>query len=153
MRYVSGVLLFIVLFASRAFGGEVCAARLSELGRTPRLEQVHHLFAKENQFGMVNETKGTYLLVEARKDDLVLILYTSGLFDLFPIRREGSVKFCDTGSALRFEGLGRTESIVIENLVLQVDGGGPRRTFRLGPMPEALQRLHHFVGTRDIASP
>jgi hypothetical protein len=128
---------------------EECAAHFSELAKTERLKSVRALFQDRLYVGMVNETKGSYLILQAQDDALTIGFYTSGPFDLFGVKREGALQVCDDGSALRIIAIGREEKIAIKGLNLVVGDGGPKMSFTIGEAPELLQRLHG-IGNRGL---
>jgi hypothetical protein len=93
----------------------------------------------------VNETQGSYFVIEMRAGEFYFSFYTSGLFNMYGIKRQSLVKFCDRDGDLRIIGLGgRDEKIMIvgEGLIL----GDPeaKSTFHQGPAPELLKRLHEL---------
>jgi hypothetical protein len=131
--------------------GQVCAANYAELGRTERLRTVQALFQGGAWLGLINETKGSYVTIVPQNEKMIMTLFTSGLFDLFPVQRQSPVMFCDDGYALEIRALGRNESLAVLSGKLIVGGGGARRTFSVGAMPDFLRRLHH-LDARGIAS-
>lgn len=130
---------------------EECASTLADLKKTPNLELVLTLFKDSPRVGMVNGTNGSYVIIDAVDGDLKIYFYTSGLWDLFGIKDDGPLTFCDGPEGLRMSGLGRSEYIKLVYGAIQLGEGGPRRTFRVGAMPEILQKLHGLNG-REIAS-
>ena len=145
--------LFSAFFYSRClFAADICASKYEDLTLTPRLLGIQKLFNESRHLGMVNETEGSYFSIEALSDKLVITFYTSGLFDLYAVRREGPLVFCDTGSGLRLIGIDRVEEVNIASATqLKIGEGGPRLSFHVGVMPTALGVLHHVV-ERGLAS-
>ena len=70
---------------------------------------------------MVNDTKGSYFTVDTVTENFQMAFYTSGLFDIYPVKREGPVKFCDDGKSLTLVGIGRVETLSIATDILTVD--------------------------------
>ncbi|MBX3021976.1 MAG: hypothetical protein KF799_09895 [Bdellovibrionales bacterium] len=142
--------LFSILIALPG-SAEECATRLSELSKSERLTAVKALFKAGGPVGFVNETKGSYFILEERDGEFRITFFTSGLFDLYPIKRDGPLSFCDTGEELQVVGLGRRDDLRLTGTELQLGGGGPKRHFAPGPMPGLLIDLHK-VPQRGIAS-
>lgn len=141
-------LLFTIYTAS---AGDICAERFSDLSASPRLETIRPLFGAEKRIAMVNGTKGTYVVIDALAENFTISLFTSGLFDLYPIRKDGEVRFCDDGANLRMMALGRADVFRIVNGGMVMAGGGERMSFARGEMPELLKKLHK-VDFRGLAS-
>lgn len=147
-RYARALVLLLWSFQS---GADLCAARISELEKTERLKSIQSLFQSGHRVGLVNESKGSFVILTADQEQMTISFYTSGLFDLFPIKREGPVLFCDTGKGLEMIGIGRTVEIRIVGGKLVAEDGSPKRIFAPGEMPELLRKLHH-LNERGIAS-
>ncbi len=148
------VALFIVLFfgASSVLQADVCASKYSELEKSPLLRNMKFFFIKDGTpVGLVNATNGSYILLRDTNDELIVEFFTSGLFDLYPIKREGAVQFCESGGLVKMVGLGQNEPVQIDGEQVKFGNGGDRKTFKIGNMPELLQRLHK-VNSRGIAS-
>lgn len=141
----------LLLMAQSSSAAEVCADKFSELGGSARLEALKPLFGAEKRMAMVNGTKGTYVVIDALAENFTISLFTSGLFDLYPIRKDGEVKFCDDGAHLRMLTLGRADVFEIVSGGLVMAGGGERRSFMRGEMPELLKKLHK-IDFRGLAS-
>ena len=71
---------------------------------------------------------------------------TTGIFDLYGIRREGVIQFCDRHGKIYTLGLGYDEELVVTDLLIQWGGGTPRQTFREGPVPAKLLEKHDLSG-------
>ena len=141
----------LIFLWSLQAGAELCASKPSELDQSDRLKTVKTLFVTGVRVGMVNESKGSFVVLESSENQITMVYYTSGLFQLYGMKRDGPLKFCDTGSSLRMIGLGQDVEVKIGDGKLIADDGGPKRTFSPGPVPDLLQRLHH-LDERGIAS-
>jgi hypothetical protein len=145
------ICLLILVFASTAGADEICAESFSQLAQTERLRALRAFFPPSERLGMVNATKGSYVVMETHGDKLAITFYTSGLFDLFPIKKEGSLAFCDTGTGLKMKALDRTDDLVILEGQLKVGDRGQKSIFTAGEMPDLLKRLHR-IDVRGLAS-
>lgn len=148
------VRLFFAFFLTLIFNGEfalaeICAANIEGLDRTPLLMSLKVLFpTPSHKTGLLNDTDGTYLLLENRNSKLFVTLFTSGPFDIYPIRRESPLEFCDDGKRLRLKGLSRDlEFQWIEAEKFKLGAGGPRYIFGRRPMPALLRRLHNWTNS------
>ncbi|MES2965887.1 MAG: hypothetical protein V4760_18545 [Bdellovibrionota bacterium] len=147
------IVLFILLLGPVAEARiETCAYDSLGLKRTPALEQFRK-FLDSDHVGLANETAGSYVILDLFSDHMTIAFYTSGLFDLVPIKREGPVQFCDVDGALEMRGLERVQKIRIVDGKLVIDEGGPKKTFVKGEMPAPLARLHHYQGRAVAADP
>jgi hypothetical protein len=140
----------VTLWAIPAIAEE-CASTLAELKKSPQFEAVIGFLQKQDRIGLVNETKGSYVVIDAKEDALQIHFYTSGIWDLYGIKDEGPLKFCADENGLRILGLGRSESIRFSEGKMEMGKGGALRTFHPGDMPELLQKLHG-LNSRAIAS-
>jgi hypothetical protein len=146
----STLVIALFLMSQTAWAGE-CASTLEDLKKTPRLKAVQELFAGGTRVGFVNETNGSYVVMGVAEGKLDIHFYTSGLWDLYAIKDEGPLQFCDDGEKLVMSGLGRSEALKIAPNKMEIGGGGPKRTFHVGPMPELLRKLHK-LDERGLAS-
>jgi hypothetical protein len=146
MRSFRFLLLLGILLCTNQSRGDDCATHRSELDKTPRLHAILQMFNQSagSAVGLVNGTQGSYVILDSKNDELTIAFYTSGLFDLFPIKRDGPLKFCDTGKVLRMIGLDRDEELVLPDGKFVLGEGGPKRTFTVGLMPVMLKQLHHM---------
>lgn len=133
------------------FADEICATAYSELERSENLKSLKPLFSADKRIAMVNETKGSYVIIDAFDDHLSISFFTSGLFDLYPIRKDGPLKFCDDGVSLHMIGLGKEDKFVLKEGGFQMGKGGPRMNFARGEMPALLRKLHK-IDPRGLAS-
>lgn len=129
---------------------ETCAHDSTGLEQTPALRDIKAYFG-HGFVGFVNETEGSYVIVDLMKTPMTLTFYTSGLFDLVPIKSEGPLEICDDGLSLRMRGLDRDEEMKVVDAKLVMGSGGPKKTFMKGAMPPKLAKLHHYT-ERSIAS-
>ncbi len=155
-RWIASIVFVLVGFwgPSTEARTEICAADSLGLKQTPALDQFRSYFDTgfgPARVGLVNETSGSYVLLDFAGETMTMTFFTSGLFNLVPIKREGSVRFCDEASLLTMRGLGVDEEIKIVGGKVVIDEGGARKTFVKGPMPKALAELHHYTD-RAIAA-
>ncbi len=151
LRWTFAAIFILIVWALPAAADE-CASNLTELKKTPRLESILALFKDTHSVGLVNETKGSYVVIEAYSDgQLKILFYTSGIWDLYGIKDEGLLLFCDGPEGLVMSGLGRKDALKISPGKMEIGKGGPRQTFHVGPAPELLRKLHGLNG-RAIAS-
>lgn len=120
---------------------EVCAMSFREFDSTKRLQELKVHYPANTVSGYVNQTHGSYYEIDSRGEWLQITFYTSGLFDLYLIKRTSPVVICDDGDKLTVKGLDREDVLKIENGNLIMGKGGPRQTFTRGPMPELLKTL------------
>lgn len=151
MRNVGGAVFLAII----SFPGVVCARECtslySGLSKTARLRAVREFFPDNGEVGLVNETKGSFVTMGSREDKLFMIFYTTGLFDLYPVKREGPLEFCDDGEKLHMISLGRDEELRVSPRKMDVGAGGPKLNFIVGEMPEFLRRKHNME-SRGLAS-
>lgn len=141
VRICSTILLFCLSFSATA---NECAHNFEELDKTERLKTLKPLIPEVGRRGYVNKTQGSYIDITASTQNFVITFFTTGLFDLYGIRREGPLKFCDDGKKLLVIGLDREQTLYIDQTSLQFDERGPRQSFQEGPMPLALQKIHNI---------
>lgn len=141
MNFPKTCVLVLMLWSLKS-PAETCATRASELDQSERLRSIQSLFQSEGRVGLVNDTKGSFVVLTSYQDQLMIAFYTSGPFHMFPIKREGPVTFCDTDRGLQLIGLGKKIEVVVSDHVI-LAGGGPKRTFWRSQMPEDLRKLHH----------
>ena len=146
---------FLLLVGPVAGAGEarteICATGSLGMKQTPALEKFHQ-YLDADHVGLVNETQGSYVVLDfLSSKKMTVSFYTSGLFALMPVKREGPVEFCDLDGELRMRGIERDQLIKIVDGKLVIDEGGPKKTFVKGAMPAKLATLHNYVG-RSIAS-
>lgn len=142
--------LVITLWAIPALAGE-CASSLAELKKSPNFASVVSFLQDQDRLGLVNDTKGSYVVIDAKETELKIHFYTSGIWDLYAIKDEGPLQFCSDENGLTIQGLGRTDSIRFSEGKMEMGKGGAIRTFHPGDMPELLQKLHG-LNSRAIAS-
>lgn len=130
---------------------DVCATQFSHLTQTERLSSLRTVLREGGAVGFVNLTQGSYFIVDGHGEAFRITFFTSGLFDLYPIKREGPLSFCDNGRELRVIGLGNNDRLEIQEGRLVIGSGGPKMTFSPGAMPELLVKLHHY-NERGLAS-
>lgn len=151
VRSLGGVLTLALICIPGVARGRECTSLYSGLGATARLRAVRDFFPDNGEVGLVNETGGSFVTMGSRDDRLYMIFYTSGLFDLYPVKREGPLEFCDDGVQLRMIGLGHDEELRISERRMNVGKGGPKLNFTVGQMPEPLRKMHKME-IRGLAS-
>ena len=144
-----GILLAILLGSASA--DIFCAKTKNDLDHSERLAQIKPLFDDNNRIMMVNGTKGSYVIIDGSGEGLTISFFTSGLFDLYAIRKDGPLEFCDNGERLEMVGLDRREVFQIIDGEIDMGSGGVKKHFARGDMPDKLKKLHRF-GVRNIAS-
>lgn len=120
---------------------EICATTVNQLELTARLRQLVPFFPADTVSTFVNQTRGSYFEVDTRSNQLKMMFLTSGLLDVYLIRRDGVVQFCDDGTHLSVKGLDRTEELTIAGSTLILGKGGPKQRFGAGEMPVLLKKL------------
>lgn len=127
---------------------ETCATTFSELDQTDRLKTFKTLVPSEGRRGFVNKTKGSFFYLEAQNDGIEITFFTTGFLDLYGIRKQGKLKFCDNGSMVQVHGIDRIEDLKVSEAYLQFGDGTDRQLFTPGLMPEHLQKMYE----KDAAS-
>ena len=142
LRILMCTALTIFTISARA---EDCADRYSDLDKTETLKSLKESLPKFKRKGFVNETKGSYFLITENDKGFNIVFFTTGLFDLYGIRREGELKFCDKDSKISVIGLGRTQAVRVEGAKLIFDEGKPRQIYTEGLMPEPLMKANELT--------
>jgi hypothetical protein len=145
------IISVVALGTISALAKEVCVTHYSELDQTDLLKTLKPMFRPDGINGFVNETKGSYLVLKVVEDKLGVIFYTSGLFNLTAIKREGPLTLCDEGDTIKMVGLDRSDKLKAEDGLLILADGGPRKKFMVGEMPSDLVRMHH-IDIRTLSS-
>ncbi|MBY0315940.1 MAG: hypothetical protein K2Q26_10495 [Bdellovibrionales bacterium] len=143
-------ILILVMWTSliaNSARAEICAKNFSDLDKTENLKSLKVIIPQEGKRGFVNKTSGSYFWLEVVGDSLEITFFTTGLLDLYGIRRQGKIEFCDTGKSIQARGIQRNVDLVLKGMHFQFGGGTARESFTAGPMPEALRRIH------DVESP
>jgi hypothetical protein len=138
---ITSILSLVTLAHSIAFS-DVCAEKYSDLDATESLKKLKTLLIPNNTNGFVNMTKGSYFYITATDSEFQILFFTTGLFDLYGIRRDGPLVFCDTEKGLTAIGLKRTQNIFIEDNKLQFGDRSAKESFQPGPMPEKLAKIN-----------
>ncbi len=123
---------------------EFCTGDFTELDRSVILNEFKLLFDESKRLGLLNETEGSYVLVESVGDNLQVTLFSTGFFDLIPIRRRSEFKICEKSGSLTIETFGRREKLIITPERIVVGDGGAKYRFQISDMPPHLMRVHHF---------
>lgn len=130
------------LIASGLSEATVCAINYTDLEKTESLKSLQQILPESGVRGFVNGTRGSYFFIRATKEQLQMTFLTTGIFDLYGIRREGPVQFCDSNGKIFVMGLGYEEEVTVQPPMIQLGGSTPRQTFREGPVPELLRQKH-----------
>lgn len=141
MLYIIGLSLFVSLNAQ---GGDFCAQKYSDLALSPSFKNLQTVIPENGTKGFVNDTKGSYFFIRSNGSQFFMTFLTTGFFDLYGIRRDGAIQFCEREGKFFILGLGYEEEMVIKDLSIQWGGGTPRQTFREGPVPELLKEKHNL---------
>lgn len=148
--WIFSLILLLGPLASAEPRQTTCAHDSLGLEQTPRLRELKAFFGSD-YVGLVNETGGSYVVIDMLKERMTVSFYTSGLFDLVPISRTGPLEICDTGDGLVMRGIEREEALQIVQGRLVIGRGGPIKTFAKGAMPPNLAKLHRYQ-ERSVAS-
>ncbi len=147
-----GVSVMYLVFLGLTLGpspvrAEQCVASPTEIHKYPKLQELTMLVAPDGEQGFVNETQGTYLVIDTRGSKILATIYTSGLFDLVAIRRAYEITLCEDGGQafILIGSVRRRETIRQEDQFLVIGDNGAKGTFRMGEMPEALRKMHGKV--------
>ncbi len=150
--------IFVILFlvsSSLAFAEHepICAKKYSELDLTEQLKKLKELLPAHQTIGLVNETKGSYIYLASRDDSFHITFITTGIFDLYGIKREGEIVFCDRGGQLLAIGLDRTQDLFVSGQKMQFGDKSEKESFVWGPLPEKLARKHNLDQPQIAAEP
>ena len=146
-----GAIIWLLMLTTPVASAELCASSYNDLALTENLQKLKTLFVEESQTGLVNATRGSFVTVDTAGETLSITFYTSGLFDLYPIRKQGPLQFCDLDGVVYIKALQRSDQIHFSESGFSLGGGGPRLQFQRGEMPDLLKRLHD-IPVRATAS-
>lgn len=142
MTYLRAFLILSLFHSWTSHADVICAKNYAELDRTPALLSLKTLISDQKQNGYVNKTKGSYFFIQTHDSQFIITFYTTGLFDLYGIHREGTLVFCDRDGQLTAVGLDRTQNIYVAGERLEFGHRGARESFKRGPMPEKLASIN-----------
>lgn len=143
MTNFATVIIFFLFYGLSA-QGQVCAKNFSDLDKTERLQNLKKILPDSERRGFVNKTRGSYFDIYQKENQFIISFYTTGLFDLYGIHREGPVEFCDDQSKITVTGLGRIKTIHIDGKLLSFDDGADNKAFTPGEMPEPLREINNL---------
>jgi len=141
MRFSAGVLVvFMAILPGLAKAEQQCVTRFSQLD-SPFLS-FKNLLGESHKVGLINKTKGSFVYVEVKEDEIFVTLYSSGLFDLFGIRQQSPLRLCAGPKGLILEAFGQKDDLRISENQVVVGDGHPKRSFTVGTMTPALLKVH-----------
>lgn len=124
----------VFTYPTFSYAESICAKSYDELDASPTLQKVKPLLNKSKSTGFVNKTKGSYFFIHS-SNPFKIVFYTTGFLDLYGIKRESSIQFCDENNVLTVIGMGRHQRLYIEGLFLLFGSQSDRESFTQGPMP------------------
>lgn len=151
MKNYARSLVLLISLVSTTGRADVCAKNFSDLDKSEKLKTLKAIIPSQGKRGFVNKTSGSYFFLEAIGEEVEITFFTTGLLDLYGIRRQGKIEFCDTGKAIQARGIQRNVDLVLNGSHFQFGGGSARESFTAGPMPEALRRIHD-IAPSEIAA-
>lgn len=120
----------------------ICASQYSELEKTEALRTLRFMIPQTGHRGFVNGTQGSYFYIRTTESAFQFTFLTTGLFDLYGVRRDGEVRFCEIDGKVYIYGLGEEQEIYVDSYTIQFGERTPRLVFQIGPVPELLKRKH-----------
>ncbi|MCB9072243.1 MAG: hypothetical protein H6623_01380 [Bdellovibrionaceae bacterium] len=131
---------------------DTCAHTYSELDQTENLKKIQNFLSPQQPIGYVNKTKGSYFFLTAIDTGIKIRFFTSGLWDLYGIEREGDIYFCENEKGLTAIGLDRIQNIFVSENRIEFGERSDKESFQKGVMPEKLAKLNHFNVQPQIAA-
>ncbi len=153
MRFILIILFFFSFFSALADTQEVCAKKYSELDLGAELAKLKVLLEPNKTIGLVNETKGSYIYLESKEDSFYITFLTTGFFDLYGIKREGDIVFCEKDSRLTAIGLDRTQDVFVSGQKLQFGDRSEKESFSWGSIPDFLAKKHDIKEPQVAVEP
>lgn len=120
----------------------ICAANYSELEKTNGLKNLRAMIPDKGLRGFVNGTRGSYFFIRTNEQEIHLTFLTTGIFDLYGIRKDGLVRFCDIDGKVFIFGLGNEQEVFVDTNTIQFSNRSPRHVFQPGPVPDLLKEKH-----------
>ena len=117
----------------------VCADQYTQLEKTETLKTLQVVLPVSGVKGFVNKTRGSYFFIRSTEDKLKLTFLTTGLFDLYGIRRDSEIRFCDSDGQIYILGMGGIQKVVLKENLIFLKGDSPVHTFELGEVPPLLR--------------
>lgn len=117
----------------------VCADHYSQLEKTENLKNLQSVLPAAGVKGFVNKTRGSYFFIRSTEDKMKLTFLTTGLFDLYGIRRDSEIRFCDSDGQLYILGMGGVQKVELKENIIFLKGDSPVHTFEAGDVPPLLR--------------
>ena len=117
----------------------VCADHFSQLEKTENLKHLQAVIPESGIKGFVNKTRGSYFFIRAVDNKLILTFLTTGLFDLYGIRRDSEIRFCDSEGQLYILGMGGIQKMYFKDNLIYIKGDSPVHIFESGDVPPLLR--------------
>ncbi len=130
--------LFLLLSLVHALD-PVCAGHFSQLEKSETLKRLSAIVPESGFRGFVNKTRGSYFFIRTTEDKIKLTFLTTGLFDLYGIRRDSDIQFCEAEGQLTILGLGGIQKILLKDNLIYLKGNSPVHIFELGEVPSLLR--------------
>ncbi|MBY0383975.1 hypothetical protein K2X05_02360 [bacterium] len=120
----------------------ICASSYAELEKTNALKNLRSMIPDKGVRGFVNGTRGSYFFIRTNEQEIHLTFLTTGIFDLYGIRKDGHVRFCDIDGKVFIFGLGNEQEVFVDAQSIQFSDRSPRHFFQPGPLPDLLKEKH-----------
>ncbi len=117
----------------------VCADHYSQLEKTDALKRFQAIVPASGIKGFVNKTRGSYFFIKSTNDKLKLTFLTTGLFDLYGIRRDSEIRFCDSEGQISILGMDGVQKIVLKDNWIVFKDDSLVHTFEPGEIPPLLR--------------
>jgi hypothetical protein len=117
----------------------VCAGQYSQLELTENLKQLQAVIPASGTKGFVNKTRGSYFFIRSTGDKIKLTFLTTGLFDLYGIRRDSEIRFCEVEGQLYIHGMGGIQKMFLRANLIHFKDDSPVHTFESGEIPQLLR--------------
>lgn len=138
-------LILGLFFIPSVFASEqICASSYAELEKTSVLKNLRLMIPDKGLRGFVNGTRGSYFFIRTNEQEIHLTFLTTGLFDLYGIRKDGIVRFCEVDGKVFIFGLGNEQEVFVDASTIQFGDRTPRQVFQPGPVPERLKEKHNL---------
>jgi hypothetical protein len=154
MRILVACILLSLVLSGHDSEAEICLSSLAQIDSNPESAKMFSsfvsLFDSRGRIGILNETKGTFVQIEARSGEMIATLYSSTFFDLYAVRKESKILVCaeqqkdGKEGRMSIEAFGRKENLKIEGAHILVGSGGPKYTFDVGVITPQLAKVHQL---------
>jgi hypothetical protein len=130
----------LIFFIKLAQGADpICADHYSQLEKTENLKTLQSVLPASGIKGFVNKTRGSYFFIRSNENKLKLTFLTTGLFDLYGIRRDSEIRFCDSEGQIYILGMGGIQKVELKENMIFLKGTSPVHTFEAGEVPPLLR--------------